>query len=174
MRKPQSPTKPGSRLPRQARGNPRLQEERHDPYRATKKLTGPARCKECGITYLRGRWRWQGTTPPAPATMVCPACHRSNDRYPAGEVTVSGSFLAAHGTEIEHLIRNTAEAESREHPLHRIMTLRRRKVAIEVTTTDVHLPHRIGHALKDAWGGELTTHYDDQGYYARVTWQRND
>jgi hypothetical protein len=106
--------------------------------------------------------------------MVCPACHRLNDRYPAGEVLVSGSFAAAHGNEIEHLIRNTAETESREHPLHRIMALRRRKGTLEVTTTDVHLPHRIGHALKDAWGGELMTHYDDAGYYARVTWQRND
>jgi hypothetical protein len=54
------------------------------------------------------------------------------------------------------------------------MTLRRRGGAIKVTTTDVHLPHRIGHALKDAWAGELVTHYDEQGYYARVTWQRND
>jgi hypothetical protein len=54
------------------------------------------------------------------------------------------------------------------------MTLRRRGGAIKVTTTDVHLPHHMGHALKDALAGKLTTHYDEQGYYARVTWQRND
>ena len=96
------------------------------------------------------------------------------DRYPAGEVTVSGSFVAAHSRDIESLIRNTAEKESREHPLHRIMELKRRKDALFITTTDVHLPHRIGHALKDAWGGALATHYDDHGYYARVTWERND
>jgi len=174
MRKPQSPTKPGSRLARQSRGNPRLQEKRHDPYRATTKQKGPVRCKECGVTYLRGLWRWQGTMPPAPATTVCPACRRVNDRYPAGEVTVSGSFIPAHSAEIEHLIRHTAERESQEHPLHRIMALKKTRGAIEVTTTDVHLPHRIGHALKDAWGGGLATHYDDHGYYARVTWERND
>jgi NMD protein affecting ribosome stability and mRNA decay len=174
MRTPQRSTKPGSRPKRQARGNPRLKEEIHDPYRARAKLKGPARCTQCGATYFRGRWRWQGLTPAAPASIVCPACQRCNDRYPAGEIAVSGSFLLEHGEEVESLIRNTAEAESKEHPLHRIMKLRRRKGAIDVTTTDIHLPHRIGHALEDAWGGELTTHYDPEGYYARVTWQRND
>jgi hypothetical protein len=169
-----SKTKPGSRLkPAQVRGNPHLEEHRHDPYRAVAKLKGPTRCTECGATYARGSWRWQASMPPARLTTVCPACQRVKDRYPAGEVTVSGSFLAAHGTEIEGLIRNTADNEAREHPLHRIIELKRPKGAILVTTTDVHLPHRIGHALKDAWGGALSTHYDDAGYYARVTWERN-
>lgn len=87
---------------------------------------------------------------------------------------MSGSFAAAHGEEIDGLIRNTADNEARERPLHRIMGIKSRKGALVVTTTDVHLPHRIGHALKDAWDGTLATHYDDHGYYARVTWERND
>jgi NMD protein affecting ribosome stability and mRNA decay len=167
-------TKPGSRLKSgQVRGNPHLEERVHDPYRAGAKLKEPARCTECGATYVRGHWRWQGLMPPAPGTTSCPACRRIRDRYPAGEVTVSGSFVAAHRKEIDGLIRNTADNEAREHPLHRIMDLKRAKGGIVVTTTDVHLPHRIGHALKDAWGGKLATHYDDEGYYARVTWERN-
>lgn len=112
--------------------------------------------------------------PPARATAVCPACRRVRDRYPAGEVVVTGSFVASHGDEIESLIRNTADKEASAHPLHRIMQLVRRKSTITVTTTDVHLPHRIGHALKDAYGGALATHYDDAGYYSRVAWERND
>jgi NMD protein affecting ribosome stability and mRNA decay len=167
-------TKPGSRLKqRQVRGNPHLEERVHDPYRAQAKRKGPARCSECGATYARGVWRWQAVTPPARLATVCPACQRIEDRYPAGEVTVSGSFVAKHGEEIEGLIHHTAENEGREHPLHRIMEWKRRKGALVITTTDVHLPHRIGHALKDAWGGALATHYDDKGYYARVTWERN-
>ena len=43
---------------------------------------------------------------------------------------------------------------------------------IVVTTTDIHLPRRIGHALEAAWDGELTTHYDEAGYFARVRWER--
>lgn len=168
-------TKPGSRLKRQqVRGNPHLQERNHDTYRARAKLKGPARCSGCGATYVRGHWRWQGTMPPArTSTTLCPACQRVKDRYPAGELTISGSFATEHAEEIEGLIRNTAENEAREHPLHRIMNIKRRNGAVVVTTTDVHLPHRMGHALKDAWGGALATYYDDHGYYARVTWERN-
>ena len=169
-----SNTKPGSRLKhRQVRGNPHLQERNHDPYRASAKLDGPARCTECGATYVNGHWRWQSLMPLARGT-TCPACRRVEDRCPAGEITVTGSFVAAHGREIEGLIRNTADKESAEHPLHRIMSVKRRKGTVFVTTTDVHLPHRIGHALKDAWGGALATHYDDHGYYARVAWERDD
>jgi hypothetical protein len=168
-------TKPGSRSKhRQVRGNPHLQERNHDPYRGSAKLKGPTRCTDCGATYVNGHWRWQGTMPPARLAASCPACRRIADRYPAGEITVGGSFVAAHAAEIERLIRNTADNESREHPLHRIIELKRRKGTMFITTTDVHLPHRIGHALKDAWGGALATHYDDQGYFARVTWERND
>jgi hypothetical protein len=159
---------------KQVRGNPRLQERNHDPYRAGAKLKGSARCTECGAAYVNGHWRWQGSMPPAAGTTMCPACRRIKDRYPAGELTVSGSFAAAHAKEIEGLIRNTADNEGREHPLHRIIDFKRRKGTFAITTTDVHLPHRIGHALKDAWGGALATHYDDAGYYARVSWERND
>jgi hypothetical protein len=166
-------SKPGGS--RQQRfGNPRLEEEIHDPYRSRGKLRSPQRCSQCGATYLRGRWRWQRLTPPAPATIVCPACRRLNDRYPAGELTLSGTFVAAHADEILRLVRHVETTEMREHPLHRIMTVTRQQGAIEITTTDVHLPRRLGHALEDTWQGQLGTHYDEQGYFARVTWERND
>jgi hypothetical protein len=106
--------------------------------------------------------------------MTCPACRRINDRYPAGEVLLRGSFVANHGDEVVRLIRNVEAAESREHALHRIIAVRQRDGEIEVTTTDVHLPRRIGHALEGAWHGTLTTHYDEKGYFARITWERND
>jgi len=174
MRNRQRMGKPGSRLPRQARGNPRLKEQIHDPYRASKKLRGPCRCKQCGATYLKGRWQWRALTPPAPAATVCPACRRLNDRYPAGELIVRGAFAAKHSAEVERLIVHVAEAESREHPLHRIIATRRRGSTLTVTTTDVHLPHRIGHALEDAWAGTLSTHYDEAGYFARAAWERDE
>jgi hypothetical protein len=43
---------------------------------------------------------------------------------------------------------------------------------IVITTTDIHLPRRIGHALVDAYKGELDTHYDEAGYFVRMTWTR--
>jgi hypothetical protein len=174
MRHRQNLSKAGSRLPRQTRGNPRLQEERHDPYRTSSKLRGPRRCTQCGATYLKGRWRWEKLTPPAAATATCPACRRSNDRYPAGEVILRGAFIGAHGDEILRLIRNVEADETREHPLHRIMAVGRHSGEITITTTDVHLPRRLGHALEGAWHGTLATHYDEDGYFARVVWERND
>ena len=45
---------------------------------------------------------------------------------------------------------------------------------IVVSTTDVHLPHRIAHALRDAFGGTTETHYDREGYFTRVRWERDD
>src|SRR5688572_33387053 len=119
-------TKPGSTLKRrQVRGNPHLQERNHDPYRASAKLKGPGRCTGCGATYVNGHWRWQGVLPPDRATTVCPACRRVADRYPAGEFTIGGSFVAAHGNEIVNFIHNTSDRESREHPAHLIMKINR-------------------------------------------------
>ena len=86
---------------------------------------------------------------------------------------MSGEFVGAHRDEILRRVRNVAEAESNRHPLHRIMAIETRGSDTVVTTTDVHLPHRIGHALKDAWEGEMTTHYDLEGYFARIGWHRD-
>lgn len=52
-----------------------------------------------------------------------PACNRIHDNYPAGEVILSGSFLAKHKQEIIELARNTEQAERDEHPLQRIMSI---------------------------------------------------
>ena len=43
---------------------------------------------------------------------------------------------------------------------------------IEITTTDIHLPRRIGQALHNACKGEFDFHYDEEGYFIRVSWTR--
>jgi hypothetical protein len=42
-----------------------------------------------------------------------------------------------------------------------------------IRTTGIHLPRRIGHAIVDAYKGELETHYDEAGHFLRVTWRRD-
>ncbi len=54
------------------------------------------------------------------------------------------------------------------------MDIRRTDSGITITTTDIHLPRRIGHALEDAWHGELKVHYDEAGHFTRVLWDRQD
>jgi hypothetical protein len=156
------------------RGNPGLREEIHDPYRSTAKSRSPARCPECGATYLRGRWTWEKLPAAAKARLRCPACRRIDDRVPAGLITLSGAFVAAHEREALRLVRNVEKSERQDHALHRIMSIRREAGKISIDTTDVHLPRRIGHALEDAWGGSLRTHYDEEGCFARVDWVREE
>jgi len=85
---------------------------------------------------------------------------------------VHGAFATKHRGEILNVARNIERDEKAQHPLHRIMRTEDIDGMLRITTTDIHLPHAIGHALRDAWDGELKTHYDVDGYHARVDWIR--
>lgn len=165
--------KPRHTQPKVIHGNPLLREEVHDPYHVRGKYREPTLCSRCGAAYHKGRWQWLREAPPDAVEAHCPACRRVEDRYPAGEISISGAFAMAHAKELRQLVRNVEQAENSEHPLHRIMDIREEEDVITITTTDLHLPRRIGHALEDAWDGELDTHYDEDGWFARVTWRRD-
>lgn len=153
----------------------RIAEHQHDPYKSRSKLKEPAVCSECGAVYQKGRWHWLSSQPPADAERtVCQACHRIQDRYPAGWVTLSGNFIATHRDEIINLARHKEEEEKLDHPLNRIMEIKAEGDEVVITTTDIHLPHRIVHALHDAYRGELELHYDKEAYSVRAKWARND
>jgi hypothetical protein len=53
------------------------------------------------------------------------------------------------------------------------MAIEERDDAIVVRTTDIHLPRRIGEALRHAYRGELDFHYDEEAYFIRVRWTRD-
>ena len=59
-------------------------------------------------------------------------------------------------------------------PLHRIMAIKDKGEEIEITTTDIHLPRRIGQALHNAYKGDFDFHYDEEGYFVRVNWTREN
>jgi hypothetical protein len=149
-----------------------IRERVHDPYKTRLKLREPTVCPQCGAVYHRGRWTWANVTPEDAAEELCQACHRINDGYPAGEVVLSGDYIENHREEILNLARNVERLENGEHPLHRIIEIQARESDILITTTDIHLPRRIGQALFDAWEGNLNMHYDDEGYIIRVEWKR--
>lgn len=159
---------------RMQRGNPFLREKVHDPYRAREKRRAATRCPQCGVQYRNGRWIWPKTHTIALKSEHCPACRRINDRYPAGMIILSGSFIDQHRQEIIARVRHVEASELAEHPLHRIIAIDESGTGTVITTTDIHLPHRIAHAIKDAWGGTTKTHYDLEGYFTRVEWERNN
>ena len=121
--------------------------------------------------YRDGRWRWG--SPPADAKRVlCPACQRIRDGYPAGRVSLSGDFVGEHREELVGLIRGVEERESKEHPLKRIMEIAESEDGLTVTTADSGLSRNIGDALERAYAGELDYEYPDDGDLLRVRWVR--
>lgn len=151
-----------------------VQERRHDPYKLRGKLQEPTVCPQCDAIYRKGRWTWDEEPNGETHSQLCQACRRINDRYPAGELTIQGSFVAAHKQDILNLSKNIEEAERAEHPLNRIMDIEDLGDDLRITTTDIHLPRRIAEALNNAWNGELDMHYDEDGYFIRLAWRRDD
>jgi hypothetical protein len=67
-----------------------IRERVHDPYKTRLKLLEPTVCPQCGAAWQSGRWQWVETRPDDANEELCQACHRINDKYPAGELTLSG------------------------------------------------------------------------------------
>jgi len=121
--------------------------------------------------YHKGRWHRAAR--PANATQhLCPACHRINDRAPAGYVTLAGAYMDGHGEDVLRLVRNEESREAQDHPLQRIMGIESRDGVVTVTTTDLHLARRIGDALRAAFHGELVIKYSPDEYLVRINWTR--
>jgi hypothetical protein len=144
-----------------------------DPYKVSKKPHQPSVCPQCGAVYQNGRWHWSAR-PAAAADLLCQACHRTNDHYPAGVLTLSGPFVGEHKAEMIRLARHQEEAERQEHPLNRIIDIEETPDRIVINTTDIHLPRRIAEAQKRAWHGKTEFHYDEDGYFLRASWHREE
>lgn len=142
-----------------------------DPYQAKGKYGEPTVCSDCNASFHDGRWSWD---PPAEgaAQARCPACRRVRDKLPAGTLVLEGPFVEAHQDDLLHLLRNEAERERREHPLHRVMEIATTVRRIQVATTDIHLPQRLGEAVRRAFDGELGVRYGPDDYCARAVWRR--
>lgn len=148
-----------------------VQEKRHDTYREDKKWPEPTVCTVCNSVYIEGRWTWY--EPPFKANqVVCPACQRIADNYPAGLLELKGSFFAKHREEMLNLIRNEEKLEKNEHPLERIMDITEDQDQTLITTTGIHIARRIGKALSRAYQGELSFTYGDGEKTIRMLWSR--
>lgn len=147
------------------------QEYRHDAYKAKHKLPEPTLCPQCGAVFHEGRWQW-AAKPVKAHEELCPACHRIHDEFPAGYVTISGSFFKEHRDEMLQQIKNDESKAKAEHPLERIIKIEEQDGGIQVTTTGIHLARAIGEALHHAYKGELEFHYNEQENLLRVVWER--
>ncbi|MCM2307362.1 MAG: BCAM0308 family protein [Sulfuritalea sp.] len=148
-----------------------LQEQTQDTYKLKGKLSEPTVCPDCGAIFRDGRWL-RGDAPPGAHRETCPACHRVKDHYPAGFVSLAGTFFATHRDEIMSLVHHEEQREGQTHPLKRIMAVEAQDDGVTVTTTDVHLARSIGDAVHHAYQGELEFHYKPDENLLRVHWTR--
>lgn len=148
-----------------------LLEQGEDAYRMKGKLPEPTACPVCGAVYQKGRWQW-AQAPANAHSETCPACHRLNDKLPAGFVTLEGPFFEAHRDEIISLVQHHVLHEKAEHPLKRIMEIERQDDSTLVTTTDIHLARGISEAVHHAYQGELALHYNAGEQQLRANWKR--
>ena len=146
-----------------------FQERVHDAYKAGGKLPEPSACSVCGAVFHKGRWQWMDA-PDNANRVICPACHRIHDHFPAGYLTLEGDFYQSHHDEVMHLVRNHEKHERAEHPLMRIMAVEEKDGKTLVTTTDIHLARGIGEALHHAYHGDLDFHYNREQNLLRVSW----
>jgi len=144
---------------------------RHDPYQPKGKYSEPLVCSGCQAVYQHGRWAW-GERPKDAGVAECPACHRIRDRQPAGYVTLSGELTDADRDALIRLVRNIEKHENAEHALHRIIGVEQSAGEVRVTTTDTHLPQRIGEAVRHAQKGLLEIVYGHDEYAVRVHWRK--
>jgi len=147
------------------------QELVHDPYQSKGKPPEATRCPECGAVYHGGRWQW-GAAGAGAHEQLCPACHRMRDHFPAGYVTLSGPFVSEHRDELLQLARHHEAKEKAEHPLERIMAIEDVEGGVLITTTDTHLAHDIGEAVRAAYSGSLEFRYSKEENLLRVHWTR--
>lgn len=146
-------------------------EREHDAYKVQNKPPEPAVCPDCGAIYHEGRWQW-APRPSGSHEIVCPACHRIRDSFPAGFVHVGGKFFKDHREELTSLMHHHEDKAKTEHPLSRIMAIEDEADGVLVTTTDIHLARDLGDALHHAYHGELEFHYNEAENLLRVHWRR--
>lgn len=148
-----------------------LQDLVHDSYRLPRKLTEPARCRECGAVYRDGRWTWAPRGGPA-RSVRCPACQRIRDAAACGYIRLGGEYFAGHKDDVLRRVRACEREETREHPLERIIAITPVRDGTLVTTTGVHLARRIAHALQHSFKGELESRYHKAENVLRANWSR--
>jgi NMD protein affecting ribosome stability and mRNA decay len=140
-----------------------------DPYQVQQKPVEGTVCPQCLAVFHDGRWQWRTGEETAPR-LLCAACRRINDQFPAGIVTLRGDFAKEHQEQLLQLARHQEQAEKNEHPLNRIISMKEDVQGLVITTTDIHLPRRIGEAVRRAFLGTIEINFDQDGYFVRVDW----
>jgi hypothetical protein len=127
-----------------------IHEPGHYPYKNRRKAPGAIVCPKCGVVFRMERGQWAETHMWDARKAFCQVCQPIVKHGPAGAIVMRGDFVEAH--------RDLESFEMNQHPLHPIMNVEKLSDAPVLNTNDIHLPRRVGEALRRAHKGELNTH----------------
>lgn len=150
-----------------------IQPKTSDPYDKGRKYSEGMFCPDCQALYQHGRWTWPRTGDNLREPHLCSACRRIRERFPAGEVLVSGKYLKSHRHEIVNLMQNVIREEEKRSPLKRVIDFTSENGTLRVSLTDVHLARKIGESLHKAYRGELDVKYSEGERFVRLYWHRD-
>ncbi len=150
-----------------------IKEKGHDPYAETRKHAEGAHCPDCGAVYREGRWVWSDGPVRSGDAVLCCACRRIRDSFPAGEVRLRGGYFSRHRGEIMNLVRKTVKDAEERSPLKRMMEMVEDEAGVVVRLTDDHLARQVAQAVHRAFKGELEVKYSDEERFVRVVWHRD-
>jgi NMD protein affecting ribosome stability and mRNA decay len=150
-----------------------------DIYSYNIHFSEPSICQRCQAVWKKGKWsldealraevkKWE-----QPKSVLCQACRRIADDYPAGIVTLKGAYLQTHKEQILQTIHNEEANSKRKNPLERIIKMEEAKGTLTITTTDSKLARRIGKAVSESNGGQLEIKFSHGDELVRVYWERN-
>jgi hypothetical protein len=109
--------------------------------------------------------------PVHPHPIYCPACRKTREHYPGGEL-----HLLCVGprdrNEIVKILYNEEERARQKNPLERIIQFQVRNGDWRVETTTEKLAQRLGRSLKKARGGKLVYKWGHNNKFARVVWEQ--
>jgi hypothetical protein len=146
-------------------------EHDHGDYRSDHKSPEAATCRQCHASVHNGSWQWL-KTPTVSAEILCPACQRIRDDFPAGFVSIEGDFFQKHRVELMYMVQTQSTRATAADPLRRLMRAHDTPGGVMFTTTDTHLAMEIGDALHDAFGGHIRFSFADGHELLRVHWKR--
>ena len=149
-----------------------VEKDMYLPQRAPK---GIIQCSGCGAFYARRHWtldRPAGFSSPVHAHPIyCPACLKTRDRFPGGELHLLGVELGER-REIARILRNEEKRARMKNPLERIMRMDAGNGGWSVETTTEKLAQRLGRSIKKARGGRLDYKWGHNNKFVRVVWEK--
>lgn len=154
------------------------QPTRLDPFFPQGTLKEPALCMTCKTVYRNNHWQLdpeqyeQLKTSSATHWISCPACQKIAAGYPEGIVTLRGSYLWQHESEIRQILKNEERRAREKNPFERIIRRLREGDKLVIETTERKLAERLGRVLHKSHQGTLDISWSGDPDVCRVTWER--